>query len=181
MNDEAAKITLRDLQVSYDGETLEICDVRTPHHSVTLDAASVGELIEFVRRIEIESRLSDEPNRRESFRVPVLPSMELRCEVSTRGYRFEGKATNISMTGVYVEKQRTDPVELQLGDRAQVRLSCDGDTISLQAQVRRLGHSGYGLFFPITLKGSVIDPPPELRRIVMELQRRWMAFRSDVV
>ena len=107
--------------------------------------------------------------------------MELRCEISARGYRFEGKATNISMTGVYVEKHRTDPVEFDLGDRAQVSLTCDVDSISLNAQVRRLGQSGYGLFFPATLKGTVIDPPQELRRIVMELQRRWMAFRSDVV
>ncbi|MEM6469001.1 MAG: PilZ domain-containing protein [Planctomycetota bacterium] len=180
MTRKTANITLRDIQIAYDGQTLTICSVEDAEHKISMDSGAVEELIDFVQTIQREAlKRDDGPNRRESFRVPVLASMELECELLVKGKRFEGKATNISMTGVYVEKQLSDPMELHIGDPAQVRLSCAGDTISLQAQVRRLGQNGYGLFFPVTMKGPVIDPPQELRRIVMELQRRWMAFRSD--
>ena len=64
MTGRAAKITLRDLQITYDGETLEICSVQMPNHAVSLDAEAVDELVNFVRTIELETRVSDEPNRR---------------------------------------------------------------------------------------------------------------------
>ncbi|MEO1617332.1 MAG: PilZ domain-containing protein [Planctomycetota bacterium] len=178
-----ATITLRDIQMTYDGSTLTLCSLRVPDKSVSLDAEAAGELVDFVEAVAEDSfrglQKNDGPNRRESFRVPVMPAMELRCEVWARNYTFEADVSNISMTGVYVEQRRSDPVQFHLGDTAKVRLTCGEDTITLQAIVRRIGHNGYGFFFPITVKGSVIAPPQELRRIVMELQRRWMSFRSE--
>jgi hypothetical protein len=127
-----------------------------------------------------EDKDFDADNRRDAFRVPVVRPGDLTCCVTAGDVRFEGRPANISMTGMYVRKRASDPIDLQIGDEVEVALRSGGEFTQLAAVVRRLGRDGYGLFFPCSIKNRVIDPPPEIRRIVMELQRRWMAHRSDL-
>jgi hypothetical protein len=178
-----AKITLRDIQLIYDRGTLTICSVDAPQQSIALDPGAVSELIDFVqslrsRHAAVQQRLED--NGRESFRVPIVNPGDLRCLLTVAEKTFEAAAVNVSMTGVYLERRPRDPVELKIGDEVHVQLLSDDQFIELDAVVRRMGDDGYGLFFPCTLRGNTVAPPPEFRRLVMELQRRWMASRSDL-
>ncbi len=177
-----AKITLRDIQLTYDGDTLTICSVNAPRQSIALDSGAVGELIDFVQSLRarhsaVKHRIED--NRRESFRVPIVNPGDLQCVLTFDGITFEAVAMNISMTGVYLKRRNRDPVALKIGDEVHVQLVSHDQFIELDAVDRRMGDNGYGLFFPCTLRGNTIAPPPEFRRLVMELQRRWMATRSD--
>jgi len=177
-----AKITLRDIQLTYDGETLTICSVNHPLKSVSLDANAVGELIDFVQSVSKRrpARPLIDDNRRESFRVPIVDAGDLRCRLTVRGHTYQGQPSNISMTGVYIQRRLSDPIELRIGDEIDLQMTSRDQQIDMDAIVRRLGINGYGLFFPRTMKGDTIAPPSEFRRMVMELQRRWMATRSDL-
>lgn len=175
-----ARIKLDDIQLSFDNGALTISSVHRPNQSVTLDANAVEELVDFVQTFSSRERPeAPDDNRRESFRVPIINPDDLKCVLTLHGETFETHPSNISMTGVYIKRRASDPFELTIGDELHLRLITPEQQIKLDAVVRRLGYHGYGLFFPCTVRNDVIDPPPEIRRMVMDLQRRWMATRSD--
>ena len=181
-----AEIKLRDIQLTYDGRTLTISSVKEPGKSVALDARTVEELVDFVKLfepIEEENAETDKPatgNRREAFRVPVIDDFNLRCVITRHGESIEAKATNISMTGVFVElpefielpERGSD--RIMIDDQMDVSITLDKWNVVLASVVRRQEDHGFGLFFPATIRGHNVEPPPMLRRIVMDLQRRWM-------
>lgn len=188
-----AKIKLNDIQLVYDGETMIISSVKEPDKCVSLDAKSVEELVDFVHLLApvtpvpavaktatTEKSKPAGANRREAFRVPVSDDWGLTVTLFAGKNRFQTKANNISMTGVFVEMPTGQSLDLKIDDQVRARLSMDDMNVTVDAVVRRSVESGYGLFFPESMKGEHVTPPPEIRRIVMELQRRWMTLRSDV-
>lgn len=178
-----AEITLRDIEIFYDGETLKISSSEDPEKSVSFDPKSVKGLVDFVHLLsppeETETQTQDE-NRRESFRVPVIEDSGLRVTLISGKERCESKPTNISMTGVFVEVPKDRTIPLDINDELRARLSMNKTEIELEAIVRRIEPNGFGLFFPEAFKGEHVDPPPTVRRIVMDLQRRWMMHRKDL-
>jgi hypothetical protein len=64
-----------------------------------------------------------------------------------------------------------------VSSRVEVTLDFETDHETLEAIVRRRRGSGCGLFFPASMKDEELDPPATLTRIVMNLQRRWLARR----
>ncbi|WP_149498424.1 PilZ domain-containing protein [Roseiconus lacunae] len=175
-----AKLTLRDIELVYDGESLTICSVENEDARLTLDEHAVEELIHFVETIQrSKSAIPDDDNRRQSFRVPILRRDDLQVLIHFRGMEFEGRPENVSMTGVFIKASDRDPVQFQIGDEARLVLTCNDESIEMKGVVRRIARNGYGFFFPACLRFHQVDPPPEVRRLVMELQRRWMMYRTD--
>ncbi|OYP39112.1 PilZ domain-containing protein [Rhodopirellula sp. MGV] len=175
-----AKLTLRDIELSYDGDALTICSVSHPETQLTLDADAVDELVDFVETVQKSKVVvNDDDNRRQSFRVPILRRDDLRVWIQFNNLEFEARPDNISMTGVFVKASDRDPVKFQIGDEARLTLACNDETIEMEGIVRRMGRNGYGFFFPACVRFEQVSPPPEVRRMVMELQRRWMMYRTD--
>ncbi|WP_182869715.1 PilZ domain-containing protein [Rhodopirellula sp. JC639] len=178
-----AEITLRDLEIFYDGDTLKISSGDEPQKSVTLDPATVKPLVDFVQALappEEKEAKSEEENRRESFRVPIIDESGLSVTLISGKNRCVSKPTNISMTGVFVEVPKDRSIALDIDDELRARLSMNKSEIELDAVVRRIEPNGFGLFFPETFKGEHVDPPPIIRRIVMDLQRQWMQHRKEL-
>ena len=174
-----AEIQLRDIQLTYDGDTLTISSLKDPQMSVSLDPGTVEDLVEFVHLFApVDEDKPDAPNRREAFRVPVCEESGMKSMIITKGKQLKVRPTNISMTGVFIEVPKETADEFQVDDQVEVAMALEKWQVTLDAIVRRKQDHGYGLFFPATIKEEHVEPPPILRRIVMDLQRRWMLHRN---
>ena len=168
-----AEITIGEMQLVSDGNTLTIARRDQPDFAVCLDADGFRELLDFVTTIA-----GTEFNQRQTFRIPLWDSSGLSVQIRTDESQVSVKPTNISLTGIFVEVHPDDWLDLQQDADVEVTLEFEGETQTHHAIVRRREGNGYGLFFPESMKGEEIDPPPGITRIVMELQRRWMARRA---
>lgn len=171
-----AKITIGVVELILDGETLTITRRDQPNMAISLDETGVRELIEFVT-----SFTGSKFNQRLTFRVPVGYSSGLAVQIRKNEIQRSVTPTNISLTGIFVELRSDDWLELALDDELEVILDFEGERQSCRGVVRRCADNGYGLFFPESMRGMILDPPPKITQIVMELQRRWIARRSERV
>ena len=171
-----AEIKLRDIQLTYNGRTLTISSLKQPARSVSLDPKSVEDLVDFVNLfapVDDDSQPRSQ-NRREAFRVPIVDDGGFRFHILQNGRQFLVKATNISMTGIFIAVPDDSPLKIRIDDELETEMALEKWKIALSAVVRRQEDTGFGLFFPATIRGEHVEPPPVLRRIVMDLQRRWM-------
>ena len=166
------KISLRDMQLSYDGEKLTVSSQKHADQSITLSGSDVEELVQFVETVAKTER--DRVNRRESYRVPILPDSGVELMLRVGGVEFKAMPRNISMTGIFVVPRSSEKLKLMIDDRVNVYLSYGDQSMMLNAIVKRYEEGGYGLFFPSSMRGEYLDPPALIRRIVMELQRQTM-------
>ena len=168
-----AEITIGDAHLVSDGETLTIGRRGQRDLTLSLDAAGVAELIDFVT-----SLATTEFNRRQDFRVPIHHSSGLSVQIRKGDRLISVTPTNISITGIFIELPRDDWIDFEQDDQMSVILEFEGEKQDHRGVVRRCADNGYGLFFPKSMKGNELDPPAELSRVVMELQRRWMTRRA---
>ncbi|MBI3468355.1 MAG: PilZ domain-containing protein [Planctomycetes bacterium] len=113
-------------------------------------------------------------NRRRAFRVPVPDTSGLRVEVGTSdGLRWPAQAVNLSVTGILVEFPSDGEPGLAIGATVAVRLSLGSDALEIGAEVKQRAQRAYGLFFPQTVVGETVEPPPALAAIVRTLERYW--------
>lgn len=170
-----AEITIGDAHLVSDGKTLTISRQGQKGLSLSLDAAGVAELIDFVT-----SLATTEFNRRQDFRVPLHNSSGLSVQIRKGDRLISVTPTNISVTGIFIELPRDDWIDFEQDDQLDVILEFEGESQSLGGVVRRCTENGYGLFFPKSMKGMELDPPAALTQVVMELQRRWMTRRAKI-
>lgn len=168
-----AEITIGDAHLISDGNTLTIGSRGQRNLTLSLDAAGVSELIDFVT-----SLAKTEFNRRQDFRVPIHDSSGLSAQIRKGQSLVSVMPLNLSVTGIFVELTRDDWIDFSQDDELEVILDFEGESQSHNGVVRRCADNGYGLFFPKSMKGKELAPPAELTRVVMELQRRWMARRA---
>jgi c-di-GMP-binding flagellar brake protein YcgR len=124
-----------------------------------------------------QSNCQGESNRREAFRVPLWGSCGLTVEGNLRGQSLSARALDISLTGILLVFDADEAFELELGQPIQLTLRLDSDEQVLQAVFRRRQGEGYGLYFPETMQHQHAQSPQRLNKMVMELQRRWVARR----
>jgi len=167
-----AAITIGEVHVTFDGDTLTITQRDQPDVNLSLSAAEVKELIDFVT-----SFAGSGFNRRQTFRVPLRDSGDLSVQIRRNEKEVSATATDIGLTGIFVEQRRDAWLDLSLDDDVEVIIEFEGQAHTYHGVVRRRQDNGYGLFFPESIRGEHVDPPPHLLEIVMELQRRWMAQR----
>jgi len=171
-----AEITIGDVQLASDGRSLTIRRKDQPNVAIGLDTQGVEQLIEFVT-----SLVGAEFNRRRTFRVPVGVASVISVVIQAGKKSVSVTPRNISLTGIFVEAPSSEKLTLSHGDVCQVSLDFEGRKCTLGGVVRRCVDNGYGIFFPETMKGEEIEAPSSLVRIVMELQRRWVAAHSKRV
>lgn len=138
----------------------------------SFDADAVQELVRFLTA-QSQSAL----NRREAFRVPVFDSSGLEVQLGHNQTRIQGRVTSISMTGVFVAVSLEDrglPVDTEL----EITLRFEGEQHSHAGIIRRIADGGYGIRFLDAGQNEQIDPPADIARIVMALQRQWAARQA---
>ena len=171
-----AKTTIGNVRLISDGKTLTIARRDQPNMAISLDSTEVEELIDFVT-----SLAATEFNRRDTFRVPLWDSSGLSVQIRKDETQRLVTPTNISLTGIFVELRPDDWLDLAQDDDLEVILEFEGEAQSHHGVVRRCEDNGYGISFRDSMNGEQIDPPPGVTRIVMELQRRWMAHLAKCV
>jgi len=171
-----AETTIGDAHLISDGKALQITSRKQPELTVLFDAAEVEQLLDF-----IASLARTGSHRRQSFRVPLHKSSGLSTTIRVGQKLLPVTPTSISVTGIFVELQPEDWLDLALGDVLKIILKFEGEVQKYHGIVRRCEANGYGLLFTESLSGEEINPPPDLSRLVMELQHRWIALRAKIV
>lgn len=166
--------TIGDLRLVSDGQKLTITFRYQPDMTVSLDRLAIDELIDYVGGLAV-----DEFNRRQTFRVPVWDSCGLSAQLCLGTKLLAVRATNLSLTGIFVELPPEDWVDLKVHDRLDIALRFEGRSGTYRVEVRRREGNGYGLFFLDSMRAEQIDSLPDITHVVMELQRRWLARNKE--
>ncbi len=172
MGNDIKEITIGEIHLKSDGSTLTIARLNQPNITLNIDAKGVEELIDFVTSLT-ETKF----NRRRNFRVPLWDSSGLSVQIRKDEKQLSATPKDISVIGIFVELRPDDWLDLKQDDDLEVILEFEGETQTYRAVVRRCEDNGYGLLFPESMKGNQINPPTELKRIVMKLQCHWLARR----
>ncbi|MDX1579089.1 MAG: PilZ domain-containing protein [Gemmatimonadota bacterium] len=136
-----------------------------------LDPGAVSELLDFLRSARV-----NELNRRRGFRVPVV-SGNLRVLLRGPFGQIEAPARDVSLSGIFVELDRHRMPDLHVQDSVELRMTLGDEDIILGGTVRRRTEEGFGIVFAHAADTSDPSPPAGLTRIVMFLERDWLAAR----
>ncbi len=115
-----------------------------------------------------------------TFRVPTtgITGFDVRLHCS-KGDVFTPKPLDVSFGGMQVEFEKDGDPDLCLGGKGQLSMSYEGNTVKLEAEVRRRDGHAYGLFFPGVFKNEEFSPPEAYRAIVTDLEKRWLQLRRE--
>lgn len=173
-DERAAELAIANTRFIFDGSSLsiQVQDEEEPERTLSFDLNAIEEIKGFLASLHLL-----DINRREAYRVPLHD-----CNLLTASIRWGTDSIavipkTISVTGVFVAPPSGQSLDLQEGDAVEITLGFGGQTQKLDALVRRCQPGGFGLFFKDSMTGEQIDPPPQLSRLVMELQRRIMTRR----
>lgn len=136
-----------------------------------LDASGVSELLDFLRSVRLNRF-----NRRRGFRVPVV-SDALEVSIAGASGSAPVRVRDVSLGGIFLEwasrtRQAFDPP-----DEIQVTLARGGETVTMPGTVRRATDDGLGIVFSHADDAENPTPPLAFHRIVMQLEREWLAAR----
>jgi hypothetical protein len=158
-----------DTHFVYDGRRLTIKGRDRVLPSCIMDRTELPTLYQFIGSL---MSLNEE---RQTFRLGRDALSELSAYAAHAGRRYPVKIRDLSLTGVFMEVPLGLDVDLSKLEEFQIVLEHHGQQQSHRAVVRRQTSTGYGVFFPASMKGEHIDPPAALVRLVMELQRQRLA------
>jgi hypothetical protein len=164
--------TIGSVSVKTDGTNLEIKRNDRPGSEIYLDAKGVDELLDFLTTLT-----GDPTNKRRSFRVPLDSNTKLKVSIRIGLDQVRAKPLNISLTGIFIEPDHW--LTLDINDPVMVDLQYGELRCTCRATVRRCESNGYGLFFNESIHNGEVAPSPQLLRIVNDLQRIWLANRSN--
>ncbi|MFK7738321.1 MAG: PilZ domain-containing protein [Pirellulaceae bacterium] len=164
------ELEIGNLKLETQKRRLRIVNQADGQEITTLEEEQVEELIDFIVSLSYS-----EFNRRRSFRVPVKDASGLLVEMEKDGKQIPVRARDISVTGICIENNFCPGDELKLEDEVVVQLEFEGNVDTIAGVVKRLEYETVGILFPDCLRGETIEPPEEIRRLVMQLQRRWIA------
>ncbi len=171
-----SEIIIGNVHLTSDGQCLTIASFSEPEVKFSLNSSEFKEMVYF-----IEALAGSEFDRRRVFRTPVWESSGLSVRLRTGVTEHVFRPTDMSLTGIFVKLYPDDWIKLALDQEVDVILNFEGESQLYRAVVRRCEDIGYGLFFLDSMVGEQIAPPPGITRIVMELQRRWLARRVKIV
>jgi hypothetical protein len=164
------ELEVGNLKLATHKKNLRVLNQTDGREITTLDENQVEELIDFIVSLSYS-----EFNRRRSFRVPVKDASGLLVELEKDGRRIPVRARDISVTGICIENNFAEEGEIKMDDDVVIQLEFEGHVDTVAGIVRRLEYETVGILFPDSLRGETIEPPDEIRQLVMQLQRRWIA------
>jgi len=120
---------------------------------------------------------------RRSFRIPVVADAKLAVTMGYKEQSFKPRPLDLSLGGMLVELPKADATVLSVGDKVVADLALEDDpgsfeAVSFKAEVRRVDEGRVGLAFPEVFQGGEIKPPPEYRKIIVQLERLWLRQRN---
>ena len=167
------ELTIDDTRFIFDGSSLSIWNqgAEDPESEpmCSFDLNAIEEIKSFLASLHLL-----DINRREAYRVPLHDCHLLTATLRHGVELFEMIPKTISVTGIFVAPPPGHSLDLSEGDAVEIILGFEGQSQKLDALVRRCQPNGFGLFFKDSMTGEQIDPPSQLSRLVMELQRRIM-------
>jgi len=164
------EITIGTAKLTSSNSVLTIESIDDQESPITFDAEGVRELIRF-----LTSQTTSSFNRREAFRVPVFESSGLELQIRFGDQVLLGRPTSISMTGAFVSVTADDPLAIKVDQEVEATLMFEGKQHVHPSIVRRVAADGFGIGFLDAVSDGQIDPPADIARIVMALQRQWAA------
>ena len=167
------KSIIGDLSVESDGQKLHLTPARGRQiKEIVLDAAGIRELMDFLKHCT-----EDEFNQRAAFRVPVYSNSGLAAALLCDQRAVPVIARNLSYTGIYVEAEPENDPNLKKGGIVDVELVFDERRLRQRGIIRRRTLNGYGIFFPESIKHEDVNPNPQLKNIVQQINQqivsRW--------
>lgn len=167
------ELTIGSLLFRSDGKTLTISARDRPDFSFSLERDGVEELIDYVSTLA-----GTDFNRRHAFRIPIWDSSGLLAVIREGQTETPVTPIDLSLTGMLARLPEESNVEPALEDEVIVTLEFHGVKSMYHAVVKRRTEFTCGLLFPETIVDGELNPPDSLVRVVMELQRQWLAKRS---
>lgn len=114
--------------------------------------------------------------KRETFRLEARDLTDVYVEIKKGATTVTANANSLSLSGIFVEPNGV--LTLKSGDVVDLTIEFEGKTVHHRAIVRRKEGRGFGLSFGEL--SNTKDAHGEMRKIVMELQRRWLAKHKHV-
>ena len=164
------KIDLGDLHFEFDGSRLSLSSSRSGETSTTLEMSDVQKLADFLATLNDRNA-----NQRQTFRLSASALMDLGVALHANGRVFGATANDLSVTGISVQVNDGEELDVPLLGEVEVVLELGDQTQSHTAILRRREARGYGLFFPQSMRGEHIEPPHDLVAMILELQKRSLA------
>jgi hypothetical protein len=157
-----------------DGEELVIAHSDQPEVCFRLDLDDVRDLRDFLHNLS-----ESDFNQRRSFRVPIVRSSGLSVQLQVGQRSLAATPINISLTGILVQLPESETLDLPLDTEVGCILQFRREKLQLHGVFRRRdGSNRYGFAFRESLRGREATPPPALVRMVMDLERIWIADRE---
>ena len=116
---------------------------------------------------------------RESFRVPVMAGVDIRCTLRLGDQSWPTSVVDVSLGGIQLEFRPGQEPDLEVGRHVTLDLALGPDAATLKAEVRRKQDRRVGLFFYEHFHFDEFRSPDAFRRIVLALERHWLATRCD--
>ena len=165
-----AEFEIGDVKISVDGSGLTLSPHDRPDLKIQFDQGGVSELLDLLR-ISAQHIFS----QRHGFRVPIRSSVALVTTLRIERESIVVTARNVSLTGIFVELPPDAARDWPLDLEVEVMLEFEGREVTTPGIVRRREPDGYGIFFPESVRGEELNPPPALVRLVSRLEARWLA------
>ncbi len=122
--------------------------------------------------LELPTRLLATEHRR-NFRIPLGADSGLDVRVSIRGGEVRpARPLDISIGGMLIELP--DDPDLEDAAKLDLEMRLDDDTVHIGAVVRHRCACRYGLLFADAVGEDRVRPLEPLRRLVDELEQRWL-------
>ena len=163
------QIKIENVIINYDGRQISFEDQNNWKFSFSLESSAISDLIEYFRSFQV-----DDIQRRNAFRISLTASSDLSVMLEYKDKSCSVKPLNISFTGILIEFDGDDVYDIAIGDTVYLTLKSGDKATKISGKIVRRDGNQYGIFFPDTVVDSEVEPPENLRSIVLKLEREWI-------
>lgn len=167
---DQSRLQIGDIVVEAEGGQISFQREGESTVNLKLEGMALSELLDFLRSVRV-----DQQNRRRGFRVPVV-SNRLQAQLGAPHDKARARARDVSLSGIFLEFPEGVP-ELQVNDRVDIAISHGNDDAAMRGIVKRRTDAGLGIEFGHAADTESPTPPAEFARIVMLLEKEWLADR----
>lgn len=165
-----SKIEIGEVEVAAEDGRLTFRRRGEPVANIRLDEQGLNELLDFLRSVRIDAH-----NKRRGFRVPNVDD-RIQIQLGGRFASTPARARDVSLSGIFIEFPAEAP-ELAMGEELEMSIDYGNETAILKGTVMRQTPEGCGVVFEHAASTESPTPPSTFARIVMALERDWLASR----
>lgn len=170
--ERVSRLEIGDVVIATEGDLLTFSRRGESVVRIQLDSDGLSELLDFLRSVRI-----DRQNRRRGFRVPVV-SDRFQTRLGGDLAAFATRARNVSLSGIFLEFPERMP-DIDIGHQIEIAIDYRNETAALSGTVTRRTKKGFGVVFEHAADARDPTPAAEFSRIMMLLEREWLAARLE--